>query len=392
MPEIVIVGGKLQGSEAAYLGREAGIKIVLIDQDPQAPARNLCDQFICGDVLSDAPEIAAALEAADMILPTMENDAVLKGLTRLCREKDYTLAFDWDAYQISSSKRKSDQMFAEHHLPCPQYYPKGSFPYIAKPDSESGSHGVRYFEEPRDFERFLQEDGDQFIIQEFVEGPSYSVEIIGQPGNYRTYEITQIFVDEGYDCNLAATLHTIAPEKKKKIEDLAIRIAELIGLKGIMDLEVIDHHGEIKILEIDARLPSQTSIVVYHASGMNYIKELYDLFCFGDFKDDQINYGQCASLTHYLFEEGTYRSYGEHIMVEGSVLEYTEDICGQAAVISDFCPGRSQWRGTFINWADTFGELDEKERIMRGELDAKFGKGEVPGYGELVDCAETEIG
>ena len=36
MPKIVIVGGKLQGSEAAYLGREAGIDIILIDRDPDA--------------------------------------------------------------------------------------------------------------------------------------------------------------------------------------------------------------------------------------------------------------------------------------------------------------------------------------------------------------------
>lgn len=368
MPEIVIVGGKLQGCEAAYLGKEAGIRIVLIDRDPQAPAQKLCDTFVCGDVLSDAPEITAALEAADMILPTMENDAVLEGLTRLCQEKRYILAFDWEAYQISSSKRKSDQMFAKHHLPCPKYYPEGNFPYIAKPDSESGSHGVRYFDDYQVFEQFLEEGGESLIIQEFVEGPSYSVEIIGQPGNYRTYEISEIFVDESYDCNLAATLHTIAPEKKKRIENLAVLIAEKISLKGIMDLEVIDHHGEIKVLEIDARLPSQTSIVVYHASGMNYIKELYDLFCFGNFKDAQINNGKYASLTHYLFDNGTVHSYGEHIMVEGSILNYTENICRQAVVISDFYPGSSKWRGTFINWADTLEELKEKETNMCNEL------------------------
>lgn len=107
MPSIVIVGGKLQGSEAAYLGREAGIEVVLIDRDPQAPARRLCTKFICGDVLSDDPEVLEALERADMILPTMENDGVLEGLDRICRERGYVLAFDWEAYKISSSKRIS---------------------------------------------------------------------------------------------------------------------------------------------------------------------------------------------------------------------------------------------------------------------------------------------
>ena len=239
---------------------------------------------------------------------------------------------------------------------------------------------------------FLKNGGERFIIQEFVEGPSYSVEIIGKPGNYRTYEITQIFVDDGYDCNLAATLHTIEPEKKQRIEELAVEIAERIGLKGIMDLEVIDCHGEIKILEIDARLPSQTAIVVYHASGMNYIKELYDLFTSGGFIGEQINHGKCASLTHYQFEDGVWSSHGEHIMVEGGQLDYTEGLCSEADVISDYLPSRSVWRGTFINWADTLEELDAKEEKMRKELEEKFGEGRVKTYAELVDCAKTEAG
>lgn len=374
MSKIVIVGGKLQGSEAAYLGREAGIQVVLIDKDPYAPAQKLCSKFICGDVLSDDPEITAELESANMILPTTENDAVLEELTHLCNEKGYALAFDWDAYQISSSKRASDRLFAEHGLPCPRYYPKGDFPYLAKPEAESGSHGVQCFDNKVALDEFLAHGGEHYIIQEFVEGPSYSVEIIGRPGNYRTYEITEIFVDDVYDCNLAATLHTIEPHLKKRIEELAVQIAEMIGLKGIMDLEVIDHHGEIKILEIDARLPSQTAIVVYHASGMNYIKELYDLFCYGDFRDPQTNHGGCASLIHYLFQQGRISTHGEHIMVEGNLLDYTEGICGEAIVISDHCPGSDLWRGTFVNWAKDLDGLEEKEEKMRQELKARFGK------------------
>ncbi|MCB6993575.1 3-methylornithine--L-lysine ligase PylC [bacterium 210820-DFI.6.37] len=369
MSKIVIVGGKLQGSEAAYLGQKAGIEIVLIDKNPQAPAQNLCTKFVCGDILSDDPAVTDELESADMILPTMENDEALEGLVKLCEEKGYILAFDWRAYKITSSKKKSDKLFADNGLPCPQYYPKGNFPFIAKPDSESGSHGVQVFTDQEELNTFIKNNGDAYIIQEFIEGPSYSVEIIGKPGNYRTYELTEIFVDEVYDCNLAATLHTIEPEKKKKIEAFALKIASLIKLEGIMDLEVIDHHGEIKILEIDARLPSQTPIVVYHASGMNYIKELYDLFFHGSFRDEQKNKKYYASLTQYLFRENRYSSHGEHIMVEGGILDYMDGICSKAIVISDFRPGMKLWRGTFINWAETLDDLKNNETLMRKELD-----------------------
>lgn len=368
MPKIVIVGGKLQGSEVAYLGREAGIDVILIDMDPQAPAQKLCTKFICADVLSNAPEVQEALDSADMILPTMENYEVLEGLVRLSEEKGYVLAFDWEAYKITSSKIVSDKLFADNGLPCPGYYPDGELPFIAKPESESGSHGVKVLTTAKELESFIAEGKENYIVQEFVEGPSYSVEIIGRKGNYRTYEITEIFVDNVYDCNLAATLHTIEDGKKKLIEDLALSIAKLIDLDGIMDLEVIDHNGEIKILEIDARFPSQTPIVVYHASGMNYVKELYDLFCNGGFKDPQINKNHCSSLTHYLFFGNKFSSHGEHIMVEGRLLDYTEGICSRAIVISDYDKKEKVWRGTFINRAETLDMLEMDEALMRQEL------------------------
>lgn len=371
MPKIVIVGGKLQGSEAAYLGREAGIDIVLIDKNAQAPAQLMCTEFICGDVLSDDENVVRALESADMILPTMENDEVLEGLTKLSREKGYILAFDWEAYKISSSKKKSDKLFADNDLPCPQYYPGGRAPYIAKPESESGSHGVKFFETAEQVEEYIADDGSDGIIQEFVEGPSYSVEIIGKPGHYRTYVPTQIFVDDVYDCNLTSALRDFDQDKIDELNRLAVTIAGLIELKGIMDLEVIDNGEELKILEIDARLPSQTSIAVYHASGMNYIKELYDLFCSGDFKDPQIDEGNHASLTHYLFKNGDFSSHGEHIMVEGSLLDYTEGICSKATVISDYDRAAGgEWRGTFINFAPDAAGLEAAETQMKSEFES----------------------
>ena len=391
MAKVVIVGGKLQGCEAAYLGKEAGMEIILIDTDPNAPAQKMCSEFICGDVLSDDPKIVKVLGEADMILPTMENEKVLKGLTLLARANGYKLAFDLESYNISSSKKISDKLFSTNDLPCPRYYPDGNYPYIAKPESESGSHGVCILNCEEELESFLKSCDKKYIIQEFVTGPSYSVEIIGTPGNYRTYEITEIFVDDIYDCNMAATHHTLDDDKKKRICDLAVSIAELIRLKGIMDLEVIDNGEDMIILEIDARFPSQTPIVVYHASGMNYMEELYDLFTTGNFNTPQINHGRCASLTHYFYDGNKYVSQGEHIMVEGGILNFDYNLCSEAVVITDIEESGKEWRGTFINWADSLDELKEKEALMDSEL-LKMSKMSKENVNEnLFDSAEAKV-
>lgn len=372
MPSIVIIGGKLQGMEAAYLGKKADLHITLIDHNPNVIAQNLCDEFICGDVLSDDPDVRDALDSADMVLPTMENYDVLEQLVSLCEKRGYCLAFDWGAYQISSSKVRSDQLFMQHNLPAPKYYPNGTFPYIAKPDCDSGSHGISVIPDRASMESFQRNKEKGYLIQEYIEGPSYSVEIIGTPGNYRVYLTTQILVDQIYDCYSVQAVRSIPADLEDKIKGLVICIAEHVNLRGIMDLEVIDCCGEIKILEIDARLPSQTPIAVYHASGMNYLKELYDLFVHGGFQDEQIDKGHYASVVHMLFNGQSFSVHGEHIMTEGGVMYHSVINQGRTELLSDLKSGTSSWRGMFINHGRTRDALWLQERRMIKEIEVGY--------------------
>ena len=50
------------------------------------------------------------------------------------------------------------------------------------------------------------------------------------------------------------------------LDDAGVRIAEGLGLNGLMDVEVMVRDGQPKVLEIDARLPSQTPTAVASAS------------------------------------------------------------------------------------------------------------------------------
>ena len=383
MQNIVIIGGKLQGSEVAYLGYKGGFNIILIDKNPQCPARKLSGNFICADVTNKNPEVENILKSSDMIIPTMENYEVLKYLVDLCHDLriESKLAFDWEAYKISRSKIRSDKLFHSNGLPAPKYYPGGTYPYIAKPGYDSGSHGVLMIkskEEMNNFKRNPQIDSDNYIIQEYVTGPSYSVEVIGSPGNYKTYDLTEIFVDSGYDCYSIEIPDNVNEKIQKQIEDLAVEAAGLIKLRGIMDLEVIVREDDIYILEIDARFPSQTPISVYHSSGVNYVKELYDLFIgsgdkiedYGENKHSKPELGKKYSkLIHYLVTDNRFAPLGEHIMVEGGVLDYTSGITDEAIAITDYTGREDVWRSTFIYSADSKQELIKKSEKIEKDLD-----------------------
>lgn len=363
MKSIVIVGGKLQGTEACYLGMKADINVTLIDIDPGAPAKKLCDKFICGDVLNPDEAVIDALKNADMVLPTMENDALLEALEMLSEELGFIYAFDLPAYGISKSKKLSDILFRGSDVPAPDYYPGGDAPYIAKPDDQSGSHGVEYLRTREDAAAF-RESNPEAIIQEYLNGPVYSIEIIGKPGNYRTYEITEIHTDETYDCKMVTTPCDISSKKKEVFIEEAIKIAELMKLRGIMDYEAIDTAGGLKMLEIDARLPSQTPIAVYRASGMNMVEELYDLFVCGDFKKKKKVATKHVAFEHYTVSDSGFKGEGEHIMTMGKPLHYIEGFCGSREAITDY-PSKP-WRVAFINSEGSREALDERRKeVMR---------------------------
>lgn len=370
MTRIAIVGGKLQGTEAAYLARKAGMESLLIDYYEKSPAMGMCDEFLCCDVTEESKELIDALNSVDFILPANENDKVLGALVKLAEKYHYNLAFDKDAYAVSSSKLLSDRLIHENGVPAPQYYPNSKAPYIVKPSGFSGSEGVKRIDTEEELKRFLEKAprDENWIAQEFLTGRSYSIEVIGRPGNYQTYEVTEIHMASDYDCKMVTAPCAITKEQEEEFRRIAVRLAEMVRLKGIMDVEVIDDHGEFKVLEIDARIPSQTPTVVYHTSGVNFVSELAELFCSGKLTAKTPEKKKYCAYEHLMIKDGRFTEHGEHIMSQGGPLTLREHFFGADEVISDFVREGAPWRGTFINWADTEEELAEKRENMRLSL------------------------
>ncbi len=368
--KVAVIGGKLQGTEAVCLSAAAGFESILIDADPKAVASKIADRFVCGDIVAGDPQVIEAMKEADFVLPANENDRVLAAAEEICRREGLTLAFDMDAYQITKSKIRSDKLFHDNGIPAPAYYPAGKPPYIIKPSEESGSAGVRCAETAKEVEEFLasRKDRDKWIVQEYLTGPSYSIEVIGFPGNYRTYSITQINMDDVYDCCRVTVPCPLPPETKEEFARIGRRLAELVDLRGIMDVEVIDCGGRLKVLEIDARLPSQTPLAVLCSSGMNFLAELADVFTEGDFQKEQQDEGKFCAYEHYRRQNGILMQEGEHMMTEARPLEIRRDFAGSKVAVCDYEEGRDSFHGIFINWADSEEDLQRIRKELKESL------------------------
>jgi pyrrolysine biosynthesis protein PylC len=289
------------------------------------------------------------------------------------------LAFDADAYRISSSKRESDRLFADIGVPAPLPWPGCGFPLIAKPVRGSGSEGVRLFHNQKQLEKcFSSIPTNDWVLQEYVAGPSYSLEVIGYPNNYTILQVTDLEMDEDYDCKRVLAPTQLLPEQVTQLEKISLKIAKALPLKGLMDVEVIVHNDQMKILEIDARLPSQTPTAVYWSKGINMLELLEQLFLNQENKKSQQT-ERGVVYEHIKVTTEAIEVCGEHIMTHGGPLQLHTDFFGADEAITNYTPGQNPWIATLINSGTSFSQAWEKRnqniKNIRNHLNiAPFGR------------------
>ncbi|WP_407309010.1 3-methylornithine--L-lysine ligase PylC [Desulfosporosinus sp. SB140] len=363
---VAVVGGKLQGLEAAYLAKKAGWEVVLIDKNNQVPALKLCDQFYKNDV-TKIVEWIPILKKIDLIIPALENQEALNSLVRSAHYANVPLLFDGDAYVISSSKLVSNEMFARSGVPAPIPWPECGFPIIVKPSDSSGSQGVYKINSALEFQRLFEKGLTDWVIEEYLEGPSYSLEVIGYAGIYKALQITELEMDDVYDCKRVLGSPTLPVKLREEFVQLGLRLARNLKLNGIMDIETILHRDTLKVLEIDARLPSQTPIAVYHATGTNILEILGKAFAEGKpWADFEIQPKQSVVFEHIHVSKNRLEVAGEHIISNAGPLTLCKNFFGADEALTNFTPGRTEWVATLIMTGESNQEAwDRRCRVIQ---------------------------
>jgi pyrrolysine biosynthesis protein PylC len=369
-----IVGGKLQGVEAAYLTRKAGWEARVVDKEPRVPAADLGDDFVQADVTVET-ELDRILGDVDLVIPTLEDDDALRSLTRWSRVAGVPLAFDPDAYAVSSSKLRSARLFEEIGLPIPAAWPQCEFPVLAKPGQGSGSEGVRVFRDLDSLENWFSPEfpPPDWILEEFVDGSQHSLEVVGRPGSYRVLQVTDLYVDEDFDCERVIAPSILPLNLIADFEELSLTIAGALDLHGIMDVEVIFSDGKFKILEIDARLPSQTPTAVYWSTNQNMIELLADICTAPEKRLPPVGIDLRGAVYEHIHVSGDrLKTCGEHIMTEGGSLNLMSDFFGADEAITNFEPTRDPWVATLIFCGSNRHEACEKRNRSIAEIVRRF--------------------
>jgi pyrrolysine biosynthesis protein PylC len=367
---LLVVGGKLQGTEACYLAAKAGYETVLVDRRPEPPAAGLADRHVVADVTAGGAAVEALIGSCDAVLPACEDERTLAWLAHRVPQLGVPLLFDLAAYRTTASKLASSRLFDELDVPRPRPWPACGFPAVVKPDVASGSEGVRLAGDEQELQAArdaLQSAGHAVVVEEYVPGPSLSIEVIGWAGEYVPLQVTGLEFDAGYDCKrvvapvgeagVTATVcrdgscdwsAAVAPGATAALEQSALRIAAALGLQGVMDVEVMVRGAEPLVLEIDARLPSQTPTAVYWSSGLNIVELLAESARRGLPPRGRGTPRRACVYQHVRAGGGMLSVSGEHVMAMARPLVLVPGFYGADEALTDAADDASDWSATLI--------------------------------------------
>jgi len=363
---VAIIGGRLQGVEAAYLAAEAGHQVVLIDRRPAPPAAGLAHEVHLLDIRREGERARALLASCDAVLPALEDGPTLEALAALTAGLEVPFCFDAAAYRVTSSKLESDRLLARLGVPRPLPWPECGLPAVVKPSGASGGKGVVVVDSAADLaavRRRLEREGHQVVVQEHLSGPALSLEVVGTAAGATSYLPTGLEADSLHDCRRVTAPVAAEASVPAGLRRSSLQIAQALDLRGIMDVEAIVVDGQPRVIEIDARLPSQTPTVVYHCCGVNLVEETLRAWVEGSLSSPDLTPRQAVVYQHVRVRDGVAEVLGERVMAGCRPLRRRPGFHGADEALTDYEPGAARWAATLINCAPDL----EQARARAGE-------------------------
>ncbi|MDR0198622.1 MAG: 3-methylornithine--L-lysine ligase PylC [Methanomassiliicoccaceae archaeon] len=360
---IAIIGAELHGIEATYLAKKAGFETFVIGKKEGAPALSMADDYVIMDPVAPESNVMRVLRKCDAVLPACENVRMLTRLNKILEFSNLPLLFDIDAYLISSSKNASNAMMEKIGVPTPRKWQDCGYPVIVKPSSQSGGAGVTIAHNDKEVNEGIGKImgmGDEPLIQEYVSGKCISVEVIGDGHNFKSFAVNEGRLSENYDCKMVkCSPNILRAEVEREFRHIAEKMAEIIDLGAVMNVEAIITEKGLKVIEMDARIPTQAPTAVLAATGVNLLKEMTEPVRRGRPRWDK----RASAYEHFIISEGKMATCGEVEFAKMRAPKILRGLFGSDEMITDYEPGAAVWRCGMINSAASNEELETKRRL-----------------------------
>lgn len=325
MKKVLIIGASVLQLPAIKKAKELGYYVGVVDYNPNAIGIPYADEFFEVSTI----DIQGVAETAKRFAPdgimTLATDMPMRSIAEAARVCSLP-GIDMATAIKATDKGEMIKAFEQHGVAHPWYYilsepqelesvlDKISYPCISKPTDNSGSRGVMLIQnvaELREAVAYSSQNGRSggVIVEEYMQGPEVSVEIIVLDGTPHVLNVTDKlttgaphFVEMGH-----SQPSMLGEENVKKIFELAGNAVRAVGIQnGPAHVEIILTKDGPKMVELGARMGGDciTTHLVPLSTGIDMIEATIKISC-GETPCVEKRFNKGSAIRYFYVPEGT---------------------------------------------------------------------------------------
>lgn len=273
MKKLMIVGASVLQLPAILKAKKMGMHVAVVDYNPNAVGVQYADRYYNASTMDEDAVVAAAEDFRPDGIMTLATDMPMRGVSK-ASEKLNLHSISYDTAVKATDKFEMIKAFKAAGVPSPWYFDVDSsdelkalegritFPCIIKPTDNAGSHGVAKVDS---FKELLEEyeyshscsRHGKVIVEEYLDGPEVSVEIMVVNGEVYVLQITdKITTGAPHFVEMGHTQPSRLPEdSRNRIKEVATAACKAVGIdKGPAHVEMrVTTRGPVMI-ELGARM------------------------------------------------------------------------------------------------------------------------------------------
>ena len=328
MKKVLIIGASILQLPAIRKAKELGYYVGVADYNPNAIGVAEADEYFNVSTI----DIDGVVRVAQVFRPdgimTLATDMPMRAVARAC-EVCGLPGISFETAIKATDKGEMIRAFEAAGVEHPWYciVPDHSsledmlkevcYPCIMKPTDNAGSRGVvlchsrEELEEEYDYSRH-ESRGGAVIIEEYLKGPEFSIEVMVIDGEPHVLQVTDKlttgaphFVEMGHSQPTRQS-----KENSEKIRDLACRAVKAVGINvGPAHVEMILTKDGPKMVELGARMGGDciTTHLVPLSTGIDMVGCTIKLAC-GENIDIEPKFSKGAAIRYFDAHNGIIKS------------------------------------------------------------------------------------
>ncbi len=298
--KILIVGASVLQLPAILKAKDMGFYVGVADYNPEAVGIQYADEYFNVSTIDvDGVSRVAQSFHPDGIM-TLATDMPMRAIAAASKACGLP-GISYETAVKATDKAEMIKAFEEHGVEHPWYcvardknefdtiIENVTFPCIMKPTDNAGSRGVVLAHDIGELKAAYdyshrESRGGAIIIEEYLRGPEFSIEMMVTNGEPHVLQITDKlttgaphFVEMGHSQPTRQS-----GENQEKIRNLAVRACKAVGINcGPAHVEMILTENGPKMVELGARMGGDciTTHLVPLSTGIDMVRATIDVAC-----------------------------------------------------------------------------------------------------------------